>query len=366
VESAMLSPEEYDKKRLFSSGLIALIAWVVVAGIAFLIPISAPRAEETSYASVLITLEPRTPAPSVSSVSSVRSSVAETQPVSAFPETVPIQNPPPRAELDAASSAALPSAATSAAKARSSAEKKKEPAQLQNPPSPAGLGIPNFSTPLSPSLSSASEGAYLEFTSQSTERPAPSATTGSENAPPELVGAAASVRAPSADERRLSTPANRPSSSASPSEATSSALSEIAGAAARGSSTTAQTSPSAGAASSPSTGAAVRPASQAASSSSLVSGLDFEGESRRPIAPAVPRITLPDSLARLVDSNRSVTVTFTVRADGLVPSGTVIFSPESVLPVEIRDYLRREFSQWRFEKSAADGQAKFLYSIKVE
>jgi hypothetical protein len=37
-----------------------------------------------------------------------------------------------------------------------------------------------------------------------------------------------------------------------------------------------------------------------------------------------------------------------------------------VLPAEIRDWLRREFSRWRFEKGSSDGHAQFEYSIRVK
>jgi hypothetical protein len=101
-------------------------------------------------------------------------------------------------------------------------------------------------------------------------------------------------------------------------------------------------------------------------SGSPISGLSFDGSQRKLLYPAKPAIALPENLARLVDSNRTVTVTFTVLADGSVPPGNISFTPSAILPAEIRDYLRREFSTWRFEKSVEDGQARFLYSIRVE
>jgi hypothetical protein len=97
-----------------------------------------------------------------------------------------------------------------------------------------------------------------------------------------------------------------------------------------------------------------------------VSGFSFDGASRKLLYPAKPAIVLPDNLAKLVDSSRAVTVGFTVLADGSVPAGTISFTPSAILPAEIRDWLRKEFSSWRFEKSSEDGQARFLYSIRVE
>jgi antitoxin component of MazEF toxin-antitoxin module len=114
------------------------------------------------------------------------------------------------------------------------------------------------------------------------------------------------------------------------------------------------------------TGTAAASGSQGSSPVSSVSSLAFEGSPRRLLYPASPAITLPESLARTVDSNRSVTVTFTVLADGSVPSALVRFTPQAALSPEIRDFLTKEFSRWRFEKSAQDGQARFLYSIRMQ
>ncbi|HRR02691.1 MAG TPA: hypothetical protein P5286_07300, partial [Treponemataceae bacterium] len=82
--------------------------------------------------------------------------------------------------------------------------------------------------------------------------------------------------------------------------------------------------------------------------------------------PAKPGIILPPHLARLIDSDRSVTVLFVVRADGSVPASLVRFSPSALLPPEVQNYLKNEFSTWRFERGSDDGQARFLYSITVQ
>ena len=99
---------------------------------------------------------------------------------------------------------------------------------------------------------------------------------------------------------------------------------------------------------------------------SSIPELTFDGATRRIIYPAKPEIHLPESLAALIDSDRTVSIQFTVRADGLVPSGLVVFTPSAILPVAIRDYLRGEFSRWRFETGPTDGQAQFQYSIRVK
>jgi hypothetical protein len=101
-------------------------------------------------------------------------------------------------------------------------------------------------------------------------------------------------------------------------------------------------------------------------SGSSISGLTFDGTQRKLVYPSNPTIILPDNLRKLIDSNRTVTVSFSVKSDGSVPGGLITFTPTAILPAEIRDYLRKEFSSWRFEKGGEDGQAKFLYSIKVE
>ncbi len=87
----------------------------------------------------------------------------------------------------------------------------------------------------------------------------------------------------------------------------------------------------------------------------------FDGRPRRLVYPADPAIALPPHLARLIDSDRTVTVAFTVRADGSVPATLVSFTPTAALPAEVREYLRAEFARWRFEQDR-----RFLYSIKMK
>jgi hypothetical protein len=98
----------------------------------------------------------------------------------------------------------------------------------------------------------------------------------------------------------------------------------------------------------------------------MVGPITFEGTARRLLYPAKPGIILPPHLARLIDSDRSVTVLFVVRADGSVPASLVRFSPSALLPPEVQNYLKNEFSTWRFERGSDDGQARFLYSITVQ
>jgi len=92
----------------------------------------------------------------------------------------------------------------------------------------------------------------------------------------------------------------------------------------------------------------------------------FDGRPRRLVYPADPAIALPPHLARLIDSDRTVTVAFTVRADGSVPATLVTFTPTAALPAEVREYLRAEFARWRFDQDREDGHARFLYSIKMK
>ena len=245
----------------------------------------------------------------------------------------------------------------------------------------SGLGIPDFAPESRPLRRTDASGDILEFGSTGNEAGTTQARKASETATsavPELEGSAAAVQNPQAKPVRASSGGRNTSGAQGTASAeTSRALGDIAGAAGKGpvARTDSSGAPSASDASGGAgqTGSAragtattTSSGSQGAGAVSTVSSLAFEGTPRRLLYPASPAITLPESLARTVDSNRSVTVSFTVLADGSVPSALVRFTPQAALSPEIRDYLTKEFSRWRFEKSAQDGQAQFLYSIRIQ
>lgn len=88
-----------------------------------------------------------------------------------------------------------------------------------------------------------------------------------------------------------------------------------------------------------------------------------DGSSRILLDPKKPVIFISDENAALIDSSRTVTVSFKVLAGGNVPLSGIVISPSSLLPIEIQSEIREQISQWRFKQASSDGQARFEYSI---
>lgn len=216
----------------------------------------------------------------------------------------------------------------------------------------AGLGIPDFQSTSGTDRSSPASGEYLDFSS---ERPREQQVRDPAPAIQEFEGSAARIDPSPSRQGTSSTEAGRRPSVAA--DETLQALDRIrdasSGDVAVPSDTVSRSSTTESAVSRQRTPGAVGP-------------ITFEGDPRRLVHPEKPVIVLPPHLARLVDSDRTVTVHFTVRADGSVPGSLISFTPSALLPPEIRNYLKNEFMNWRFERGSNDGQARFLYSIKVQ
>ena len=88
-----------------------------------------------------------------------------------------------------------------------------------------------------------------------------------------------------------------------------------------------------------------------------------DGSSRILLDPKKPVIFISDENAALIDSSRTVTVSFKVLAGGNVPLSGIVISPSSLLPIQIQSEIRKQISQWRFKPASSDGQARFEYSI---
>lgn len=369
--------DESDIRRLASSAVLAVLLWAVVGIVLAFVPAFRRTNVPKEYRDLVITLA-SLPA-DVPVFEAEPQKVVPEEPQKVVPDApAPVPVPvPPRAQTEDPGKVSVSN--TPAAKPEPAAKPqpaaKPEPAakpQTAAKPEPAtksaGLGIPNFSAPVQSSPAAVSDAEFLDFSSQAVSRQQEAKRSNDGGIPAaELQGAAGVVVRDQ----------NVPASSVRPARVqpgaadtgTTAALDRIAASAKAGDSAevTAGGDFAASAGESRSTGESrSRAAAAGAVSLSAISGLSFEGVPRKLMSPAVPSITLPDSLASLVDSDRSVTVQFTVLADGTVPIGLVFFSPSAVLPPEIRDYLKREFSLWRFEKHTEDGQARFVYSIKMQ
>lgn len=357
----MTTLEFSDRKRLVRSALVSAAIWLVLGVALSLVSFSVPMKEERQFKSVRLTLA--SPAPALAAGSVPSSSVPVVSMVSSG-GSVPI--PAGNATQKSASPSLSPSASSKTA-GKSSGQTSAKSASAK---SSGGLGIPNFSAPVSSgsvrSTSGTSSGNSLDFSGSGDQRSAtdPRAPKGA-NAVTELEGSAASVAPPSSGGGNVVRGQSSAVSGSSASGETQATLGEIAGNAKSGGSGRpgGQSSTTSNSGSTSGGSGTIRGQSSGGSS---IAGLAFDGAQRKLLYPAKPAIVLPDNLAKLVDSSRSVTVSFTVRTDGSVPAGDIFFSPSAILPAEIRDYLRKEFSTWRFEKSAEDGQARFLYSIRVE
>jgi hypothetical protein len=321
-----------DRKRLMRSGAASAGFWALLLVLAIVVPVTRPDANARLPA-VRIELAADTPVPAPA-------------PAKPAPREIPSALPSPAAPDAPATPSPSPSRKKLAAPRKDSV-----------PPSSGGLGIPNFASPVAPSGRTAASGSTLEFASDASVPLA----SGSSSGIPEFEGTAAKVERKAESGLRGASSGTRDSSGA-PSDDTSNALAAVASGAAV--SPDGDSRPSE--ASRPGDVSRARNPSPVTAPASVSGALSFEGGSRKLLYPAVPAVSLPDRLARLVNSDRSVTIRFTVLADGSVPAALVEFSPQAILPPEIRDWLRKEFSGWRFEKAVADGQARFLYSIRVE
>ncbi len=352
--------EPSERKRLARSSGLGIAFWALTLVAVAFVPVTKAAFPEPDYPPVSLTLTSPVTAPSPVRQIAPTEEIAPTRDAPA--NGAPARTEPAKTKAAPAAKAAAPDK-TSAAK--SAPASKSAPIAKSAPASPSGgLGIPDFDVPVTSSNKSSGESEFLDFSSaRQTQNPVSSSLPPGGNPRSELEGNAATAATGKTSGATVSSKAAASAQSGAASSATTDALKGVEGAAASA------LSPSGSAGSSGASGAASAYADTATTSAgrvSSVAGLSFDGQPRTLIYPDDPRITLPDRLARLVDSNRTVTVQFIVRKDGSVPGTLVTFTPLASLPAEIRDYLRAEFARWRFEAGDQDGQARFSYSIKLE
>lgn len=352
--------EPSERRRLARSAGAGGALWLLMAvGLAF-VPIDRQPVPKPDFPPVHLTLtSPATASVPQRPVETPKTT--ESPSVSPSPETTTATRPKPAAQAKPAAQT-KPAAKSAQAAAKTSA-KPAAPAA----PAATGLGIPDFDRPVTSSPVDSGTPEFLDFSSSRTsESPSVVSVPAGGRPTAELEGSAATVTGGKSTGTSVSSKAAKTAgSSGTASAETSSALRAVEGAAMAGSSegstASGKTSPTGGSA-----GSGANVSTSTAGRTSSVAGLAFTGTPRSLLSPEDPRITLPDRLAKQIDSDRTVTVQFTVRADGSVPGTLVTFSPLAALPAEIRDYLRGEFSKWRFESGDQDGQARFSYSIKME
>ena len=108
---------------------------------------------------------------------------------------------------------------------------------------------------------------------------------------------------------------------------------------------------------------AITDAKTSKSSDGQLSMAMTDGSTRILIRPVPPTITISQKAAALLDSNRTVTIKIHVLSSGNVPRNEVSITPESVLPVDVRNEIYDQLSTWLFESSSASAYASFEYTI---
>lgn len=333
--------ENRDVKRLSTSIALAIVFWLVLGfGVSFF-PWDTPHEPAKEFNSVSITLvnDSKVPVPVV--------------------KEAPKEIVQPIQEVKKNQEAARPSA-TSTQKASTAQAAKPRASETQKSSSSAGLGIPNFSVPVNNSTTAQKDAEYLDFSSQTQSSSSEIKSSPRGGTPvSEFEGTAGLVQ--NKDMSASATNTNATKTSTVVSKETETALTRIAG-------TLLDTSDLSQSGIQSQKGLAQGNSSgtQGDGTSSAISGLTFDGSPRKLIQPSSPSIVLPNNISRLIDSDKTVRVQFTVLADGSVPVGLISFTPSAILAPEVRDFLKREFSSWRFEKKADDGQAQFIYSIKIK
>jgi len=339
----MADLSDRERRRLKRSVLVSLAFWSLVLIMFLLAPAGPRKKDDVRFQTVSLNLAPRN-----------------------APRSAP--RSAPRAASDDAPRPARAKAAKNekAAKAASKAASASagSPAAGATVPS---LGIPNFSTPLSTPRTNDSAAEVLEYSSERAST-APRESSGKSVSEFEGVAATAKVRGTGSPSGASSqSPSTRSGASGFDASAeTKRALAAIGDASANGAGSGDAADSDSGSRSSSAAGTAGSSGDATRAKASGSGPVVFDGRPRRLIYPADPAIVLPPHLARLIDSDRTVTVAFTVRADGSVPATLVSFTPTAALPAEVREYLRAEFARWRFEQDREDGHARFLYSIKMK
>jgi hypothetical protein len=104
--------------------------------------------------------------------------------------------------------------------------------------------------------------------------------------------------------------------------------------------------------------------SSPAGSSSVGSITIKSGSARSLRRPVKPGITLSSAAAAKIDSDKKVTVSFTVLSNGTVPATDISVEPKSILPAEVYREIVEQIAQWLFEEAPDQGTASFSYVIK--
>lgn len=89
-----------------------------------------------------------------------------------------------------------------------------------------------------------------------------------------------------------------------------------------------------------------------------------DGSIRALLVPSEPKINLSDEAAVLIDTDKTVNISFKVLAGGNITE--ISITPEAILPKLVRDEIRDQLMSWRFEAASSTATATFEYTIKKQ
>ena len=104
--------------------------------------------------------------------------------------------------------------------------------------------------------------------------------------------------------------------------------------------------------------------SSTSSSGSGISITMTDGSKRAIREPEKPEITLSKQAQQTVESNITVTVSFTVQANGFVSRNSIAFKPASILSQISQNEIIDQVSKWMFDPANSSVTASFEYTIK--
>ena len=86
-----------------------------------------------------------------------------------------------------------------------------------------------------------------------------------------------------------------------------------------------------------------------------------DGSTRVLLDPLSPSISLSAEAAATIDTDKNVKISFSVSASGNVID--IKITPESILPEKVREEIRSQLKNWKFESSSSSANASFEYTI---
>ncbi|MCR4954160.1 MAG: hypothetical protein K6A43_08815 [Treponema sp.] len=86
-----------------------------------------------------------------------------------------------------------------------------------------------------------------------------------------------------------------------------------------------------------------------------------DGTTRVLLDPLSPSISLSSEAAATIDTDKNVKISFSVSASGNVID--IKITPESILPEKVREEIRNQLKNWKFESSSSSASASFEYTI---